>query len=92
MSLGFEMMAAMPDEYLGDEPHEAYDSRPSRPITHWKTWNGKVIAIKDMTTLHLDNTIKFLKKQNNVSGDNSWRYANIKAIEKELKRRGVILR
>lgn len=76
MSLGFEMMAAMPDEYLGD----------------WKTWNGKVIAIKDMTTLHLDNTIKFLKKQNNVSGDNSWRYANIKAMEKELKRRGVILR
>ena len=40
MSLGFEMMAAMPDEYLGDEPYEAYDSRPSRPITHWKTWNG----------------------------------------------------
>lgn len=63
MSLGFEMMAAMPDEYLGDEPYEAYDSRPSRPITHWKTWNGKVIAIKDMTTLHLDNTIKFLKNK-----------------------------
>lgn len=84
MSLGFEMMEAMLDEYLGDEPYD-------EPITYWKMRGGKIIAIKDMTTSHLINTIKFLKRQIDGSARDDWCYDNISAMEEELKNRGIIL-
>lgn len=35
----------------------------------WKTKDGKEIAIKDMTTEHIQNTIKFLKRHGFISND-----------------------
>lgn len=84
MSLGSEMMEAMLDEYLGDEPYD-------EPITYWKTKDNKLIAIRDMTTSHLINAIKFLKRQIDGSAHDDWCYDNISAMEEELKNRGIIL-
>lgn len=87
MSLGFEMMTATLDECY--EPCEVYSSH--QPITHWKIRGGKIIAIKDMTTSHLINTIKFLKRQIDGSAHDDWCYDNISAMEEELENRGIVL-
>lgn len=34
--------------------------------THWKTKAGQIIAIKDMTDLHLTNTINMLRRKMNA--------------------------
>ena len=78
------MMEAMLDEYLGNEPY-------SEPIIYWKMRGGKIIAIKDITTIHLINTIKFLKRQVDGSARDDWCYDNISAMEEELENRGIVL-
>lgn len=60
-------------------------------IRWWKTKNGKLIAITDMTDKHLINTIKFLKRQIDGSIHDEFVYDNIIAMENELKRRNVTI-
>ena len=57
----------------------------------WKTKNGKLIAIADMTDKHLINTIKFLKRQIDGSIHDEFVYDNVIAMENELKRRNIII-
>lgn len=56
----------------------------------WKTKNGKLIAIADMTDKHLINTIKFLKRQIDGSIHDEFVYDNVIAMENELKRRNIM--
>lgn len=55
----------------------------------WKTNNGKLIAITDMTDKHLINTIKFLRRQIDGSIHDEFVYDNVIAMENELKRRNI---
>jgi hypothetical protein len=59
----------------------------TNPVTHWKMSNGKYIAIKDMTDLHLTNTIAMLRRQIDGSAHDDFCHDNIIAMENELKRR-----
>ena len=48
-------------------------------------WNGKKIS--DMTTAHLINAIRYLKRQIDGSIHDEFVYDNVIAMENELKRR-----
>lgn len=48
--------------------------------THWMTSAGKYLAISDMSSQHLYNTIAMLKRNGNGEG-------YVDAMEKELRRR-----
>lgn len=56
-------------------------------VTHWRMAGNKLIAIRDMTDLHLQNTIKMLKRQIDGSIHDEFVYDNVIAMENELKRR-----
>lgn len=58
-------------------------------VTHWKMKGGKLIAISNMTDLHLQNTINMLKRQIDGSIHDEFVYDNIIAMENELKRRNI---
>lgn len=53
----------------------------------WKMSGGKVINIRDMTDIHLQNTINYLKRQIDGSIHDEFLYDNIIAMENELNRR-----
>lgn len=50
----------------------------------WATKDGRKIAVKDMTTSHIRNTINFLEERNAFDMVLPW----ICVFKKELKRRG----
>lgn len=52
--------------------------------TEWTTATGKVIAIKDMDTTHIKNSINKIKKSGGV-----WRGEYLEVLENELKRRNL---
>ena len=56
-------------------------------VTHWRMAGNRLIAIRDMTDLHLQNTIKMLKRQIDGSIHDEFVYDNVIAMENELKRR-----
>lgn len=56
-------------------------------ITHWKMKGGKLIALRDMTDVHLQNTINMLNRQIDGSIHDEFVYDNVTAMENELKRR-----
>ena len=56
-------------------------------VTHWKAKGGKLIALKDMTDIHLQNTIKMLKRQIDGSIHDEFVHDNVIAMERELERR-----
>lgn len=72
-----------------DQFKEAIKSiiRPYNPVTHWKTKDGKWIALTDMTDVHLENTIKMLRRQIDGSLHDDFCYDNIISMENELNRR-----
>lgn len=48
-------------------------SPPKRlPLTHWRTRDGRVVAIKEMSDDHLHNTIKMLKRKVVGWGGANW--------------------
>ena len=53
----------------------------------WKMSGGKVINIRDMTDIHLQNTINYLKRQIDGSIHDEFLYDNIIAMENELNNR-----
>ena len=59
------------------------------PVTHWKMKCGKWIALKDMTDIHLENTIKMLCRQIDGSLHDNFCYGNIISMKNELNRRKV---
>ena len=56
-------------------------------VRTWKMSGGKVINIRDMTDIHLQNTISYLKRQIDGSIHDEFVYDNIIAMENELNRR-----
>lgn len=56
-------------------------------VRTWKMSGGKVINIGDMTDIHLQNTINYLKRQIDGSIHDEFLYDNIIAMENELNRR-----
>ena len=56
-------------------------------VRTWKMSGGKVINIRDMTDIHLQNTISYLKRQIDGSIHDEFLYDNIIAMENELNRR-----
>lgn len=56
-------------------------------VTHWKIKGGKLIALSDMTDIHLINTINMLRKQIDGSIHDEFVYDNVIAMEQELERR-----
>ena len=48
----------------------------------WHTRKGNVLKISEMTSQHISNTIKMLKK-----GNSPYKNGYIKAMEKEMKNR-----
>lgn len=58
-------------------------------IKYWKTKDGKIIRISDMTTTHIINTIKMLRRQIDGSIHDDFVYDYVDAMQKELKRRGI---
>ena len=72
-----------------DQFKEAIKSsiRPHNPVTHWKTKDSKWIALTDMTDVHLENTIKMLRRQIDGSLHDDFCYDNIISMENELNRR-----
>lgn len=56
-------------------------------VTHWKMKGGKLIALRDMTDTHLNNTIKMLERQIDGSIHDEFVYDNVIAMKKELERR-----
>lgn len=56
-------------------------------VRTWKMSGGKVINIRDMTDIHLQNTINYLKRQIDGSIHDEFLYDNIIAMENELNRR-----
>ena len=58
-------------------------------VTHWKIKGGRFIAINDMTTTHLINTIAMLRRQIDGSAHDDFCWDNISAMEEELRKRGI---
>lgn len=58
-------------------------------ITYWRTGSGQTIAISDMTTRHLNNTIRYLRRQIDGSAHDDFCWDNINAMEEELRKRGI---
>lgn len=56
-------------------------------VRYWKTKGGRLIAIADMTDIHLQRTIEMLKRQIDGSIHDEFCYDNIIAMERELERR-----
>lgn len=56
---------------------------------YWRMGNGQTIAISDMTTRHLNNTIRFLRRQIDGSAHDDFCWDNINAMEQELRKRGI---
>ena len=61
-----------------------------QPVKYWRMRGGKIIAISDMTDIHLINTINMLRRQVDGSMHDDFVYDNIDAMEKELKKRQMI--
>ena len=55
----------------------------------WKTKNGKLIRISDMTNTHLVNTINMLRRQIDGSAHDDYCWDYITAMEDELRKRGI---
>lgn len=45
---------------------------PRLPLTHWRTRDGRVVAIREMSDDHLRNTIKMLKRKVVGWGGANW--------------------
>lgn len=58
------------------------------PPVWWRMKNGKSIRISDMTTEHLVNTIKMLRRQIDGSAHDDFIFDNVAEMEKELRKRG----
>jgi hypothetical protein len=87
------MMGDMADMYMDimmesalDEP-EYVDQVPKH---YWRMGNGQLIAISDMTTRHLNNTIRFLKRQIDGSAHDDFVHDNVETMEQELRKRGLL--
>ena len=59
------------------------------PVNYWKTKNGKLIMISDMTNTHLINTINMLRRQIDGSAHDDYCWDTINMMENELKKRGI---
>lgn len=57
-------------------------------VWYWKS-KGGAIAIQDMTTRHLINTIKMLYRQIDGSAHDDFCWDNITAMQEELRKRGI---
>lgn len=83
MSLGAEIAEEMMINAMVD-----YHSRHQYGnITHWRMKGGKLIALRDMTDVHLQNTINMLNRQIDGSIHDEFVYDNVIAMGNELKRR-----
>lgn len=60
----------------------------TQPVLYWRQKNKKLIAISDMTTIHLKRTIKMLYGQIDGSAHDDFCWDNINAMEAELRKRG----
>lgn len=58
-------------------------------MTYWRMKGGKLIAISDMTSTHLINTINMLRRQIDGSAHDDFVYDNITAMTNELRKRGI---
>lgn len=56
---------------------------------YWYTKDGWIIKLSDMSTRHLINTIKMLRRQIDGSAHDDFVFDNIDAMQKELKRRVI---
>lgn len=56
-------------------------------LMYWKMKGGKLIKISDMTVRHLNNTIRYLKKQIDGSAHDDFCWDYINAMENELANR-----
>lgn len=92
MSFGEEMMERLEIAVIGmvdtkNIVHGLFNNHRYGNVTHWKTKDGQWIAIRDMTDIHLQNTIKFLERRIDGSINDEFIYDNIIAMKKELERR-----
>ena len=80
MSLGSEARIDMEIE------HELLRAKIAKDANAgiWTTRDGRDIAVRDMTTSHIRNTIRFLEQRNAFDMFLPW----ITVFENELKRRG----
>lgn len=89
MSLGREAMVEQEIESAANyySKHNSVIHRPYGNVSHWRMKGGKLIALRDMTDTHLQNTINMLNRQIDGSIHDEFVYDNVIAMEQELKRR-----
>lgn len=80
-------MSAITINTLNSEITLNFDKRV--PVEYWKMKGGRTIAICNMETSHLINTIKMLRQQIDGSLHDDFCWDNIDAMEKELRKRGI---
>lgn len=81
-SMGEEALEdAMIEEMLWQDAVEMLGYNPD---THWKTREGIVVAHRDMTTEHLRNTIRMIRRQYD---EDPWFFHGYPEMVEELNRR-----